>query len=90
MYLQHFGQEVCHEGLACTHHARSLDRWIVQLFSARAAAEGGILRRSVEDVERLVERQRFCFEVRRRGFRAVENAGKFVIFCNREAISIVV
>ena len=49
------------------------DRWIIQLFSARAAAEGGILRRSVEDVERLVGRQRFCFEVRRRGFRAVEN-----------------
>ena len=57
---------------------------------ARAAAEGGILRRSVEDVERLVGRQRFCFEVRRRGFRAVENAGQFVIFCNRDAISIVV
>ena len=66
------------------------DRWIIQLFSARAAAEGGILRRSVEDVEHLVGRQRFCFEVRRRGFRAVENAGQFVIFCNRDAISIVV
>lgn len=66
------------------------DRWIIQLFSARAAAEGGILRRSVEDVERLVGRQRFYFEVRRRGFRAVENAGQFVIFCNRDAISIVV
>jgi hypothetical protein len=48
------------------------------------------LRRSVEDVERLAGHQRFCFEVRRRGFRAVENAGQFVIFCNREAISIVV
>ena len=66
------------------------DRWIIQLFSAHAAAEGGILRRSVEDVERLVGRQRFCFEVRRRGFRAVESAGQFVIFCNRDAISIVV
>lgn len=66
------------------------DRWIVQLFSARAAAEGGILRRSVSDVERLVGRQRSCHEVRRRGFRAVENAGQFVIFCNRDAVSIVV
>lgn len=66
------------------------DRWIVQLFSARAAAQGGILRRSVDDVERLIGRQRFFHEIRRRGFRAVENAGQFVIFCNREDISVVV
>ena len=66
------------------------DRWIVQLFSARAAVEDGILRRSVSDVERLIGRQRFRHEVRRRGFRAVENAGQFVIFCNRDAVSIVV
>lgn len=66
------------------------DRWIVQLFSARAAAQGGILRRSVDDVERLIGRQRFFHEIRRRGFRAVENAGQFVIFCNLEDISVVV
>ncbi len=66
------------------------ERWIVQLFSARAAAEGGILRRSVADVERLIGRQRFFHEIRRRGFRAVENAGQFVIFCNRDSIAIVV
>lgn len=66
------------------------DRWIVQLFSARAAAEGGILRRSVEGVERLIGRQRFFHEIRRRGFRAVENTGQFVIFCNRDSISVVV
>jgi hypothetical protein len=68
----------------------SPDRWIIQLFSARAAAEGGILRRSVDDVERLVGRQRFYREIRRRGFHAIENAGQFVIFCNQDEIAVVV
>lgn len=62
------------------------DRWIVQIFSARAAAEGGIVRRRVRDVERLVGRDRFLREVRRRGFRAVENGDQFVIFCNRDPV----
>jgi hypothetical protein len=65
----------------------SPDRWIVQLFIAKAAAEGGILRRKVADVERLVGRQRFLFEVKRRGYHAVENAGQFVIFCNTEPVT---
>jgi hypothetical protein len=67
----------------------SPDRWITQIFSARAAAEGGIVRRKVADVERLIGRHRFVFEVQRRGFHAVENAGQFVIFCNRQPVTIV-
>lgn len=66
------------------------ERWVVQLFSARAAAEGGIVRRSVEDVERLVGRNRFYAEICRRGFHAIENAGQFVIFCNHDPIRVVV
>ena len=64
------------------------DRWIVQFFSARAVAEGGIARRSVADIERLVGRQRFLSEVQRRGFRAIENAGQIVVFCNRDDVRI--
>lgn len=66
------------------------DRWIIQLFSARTAADGGIVRRKVADVERLVGRERFLQEVRRRGFRAIENGGHFVVFCNSEPVRIVV
>ncbi len=64
------------------------DRWIVQMFSARSVAEGGIIRRKVGDVERLIGRDRFLYEVRRRGFRAIENAGQFVIFCNRQPVHV--
>ena len=62
------------------------DRWIVQLLSAKAVAEGGIVRRSVGDVERLVGRERFLREVRRRGYRVVENSGQFIVFCNTQPV----
>ena len=66
------------------------DRWIVQVFSAKAVAEAGIVRRRIKDVERLIGRERFLHEVRRRGFRVVENAGQFVIFCNNEPVQILI
>lgn len=67
-------------------HAISTEKWIVHLFSARSVAEGGTVRRKVADVERLIGRDRFLHEVRRRGFRVVENAGQFIVFCNREPV----
>lgn len=66
------------------------DRWIRQIFASRAAADGGVVRRSARDVERLVGRDLFEAELRRRGFQAVENAGQYVIFCNSERIQVVV
>ncbi|WP_306467175.1 N-(5'-phosphoribosyl)anthranilate isomerase [Limimaricola sp. G21655-S1] len=56
------------------------------MFSARSAVQGGVLRRKTRDVERYVGREAFLAEMRRRGFSVVENAGQFVIFCNREPI----
>lgn len=64
----------------------SPEKWIVLLFSAKSLAEGGTVRRKVNDVERLVGRERFLHEVRRWGFRVVENAGQFIVFCNREPV----
>jgi predicted ATPase len=37
-------------------------------------------------VDRYVGRDAFLAEMRRRGFAVLENAGQFVIFCNREPI----
>jgi hypothetical protein len=59
------------------------DLWLRQLFSAQAARDGGVVRRQVRDVEQIVGCATFEHELRRRGFRAVENAGQYVIFCNR-------
>ena len=63
------------------------DRWISQLFSSQTACEGGVVRRRTRDVQRFVGLDRLRHEVDRRGYRAVENGGHIVIFCNTEPIT---
>lgn len=67
----------------------SPDHWITHLFSAKAAGEGGVIRRKIRDIERYVGRAYFEAELRRRGYHAVENAGQLIIFCNQEPIRVV-
>lgn len=62
------------------------ERWMRHIFEARAAAEGGSVRRSLRDIERIVGLNRFLFELDRRGFQAIENGGQVVVFCNREPV----
>lgn len=64
----------------------SPDTWLRHLFSSQAAQEGGVIRRKTRDIERFVGREAFLAEMQRRGFAVVENAGQFVIFCNREPL----
>ena len=66
------------------------ERWIAQIFSAKAVNKGGVIRRQSLDVDRLIGRKRFLFEVERRGFRAVENNGQLIVFCNRAPVRILV
>ncbi|MEL7100679.1 MAG: N-(5'-phosphoribosyl)anthranilate isomerase [Pseudomonadota bacterium] len=62
--------------------------WLDQIFSSKSAMSGGVVRRKVRDVEDLVGRSLFRDELRKRGYRAVENNGTFVIFCNRAPIRV--
>lgn len=62
------------------------DTWLRHVFSSQAAADGGVVRRRMSDVDRIVGRARFLSEIERRGFQAVENAGQVIVFCNREPI----
>ena len=62
------------------------ESWMRHLLSSREVGKGGVLRRQVHDVERLVGRARFLDEMRGRGFQVVENGRHFVIFCNRHPI----
>lgn len=64
----------------------SPETWMSHMFSSQAAREGGVIRRKLRDIDRYVGRDAFLAEMRRRGFAVVENAGQFVIFCNREPI----
>lgn len=63
--------------------------WLDQVFRAKTAAQGGVLRRRIADVEREVGRAEFELEVRRRGFRLIECGGHFVVICTRDPIRII-
>ena len=63
--------------------------WLDQIFRARAATEGGVLRRRIADVEREVGRERLELEVRRRGFHMIECGRHFVIICHPAPLRII-
>lgn len=67
----------------------SPEAWITHVFSAKAACEGGVVRRKIRDIEKFVGRDAFEQELRRRGYHAVENAGQLIIFCNQEPIRLI-
>jgi len=63
--------------------------WIDQIFSARAARSGGVVRRSVIWIEREVGRKRFETEVRARKFHMIECGGQFVVICNSGGLQVI-
>ena len=69
-----------------TYRVVTAEDFFAEMFGSRAARDGAVVRRKVRDVERIVGREVFLAEIRRRGYPAVENAGQFVIFCNQEPI----
>jgi len=58
------------------------DIWLQQVFTSTEARKGGVVKRKIRDVERLVGRRAFLHEVEKRGFQAVENHQHYVVFCN--------
>ncbi len=64
----------------------SPDIWMRDVFGAKQVSKGGVIRRKVRDIETYVGRDVFEAEVRRRGFRAIENAGHVIVICNQAPI----
>ena len=62
------------------------DQWIDQIFAARAAATGGVIRRHVDWVEREIGHDRFMSEVRRRGFHLMRAGNQYLILCASEPV----
>jgi hypothetical protein len=71
------------------HPHTDAEAYLRDVFGAKAVRDGKIIRRNLRDIERYVGRENFVAELHRRGFRAVENAGQMVIFCNAEPVRIV-
>lgn len=47
------------------------DAWMRAVFASRDAVRGGIVKRQIRDVERIVGRDAFLAEVERRGWQAL-------------------
>lgn len=54
-----------------------------QFFASKEARDGGVIKRQIRDVERIVGRDAFVAEVDRRGFRAFENGRHYIVVCNK-------
>lgn len=74
----------------CNHGPISPDLFMADLFGSKAARQGRVIRRSLRDIDRYVGRRILLNELDRRGYRAIENAGQLIIFCNQEPIRRVV
>ncbi|MEY4696149.1 MAG: hypothetical protein RIT14_577, partial [Pseudomonadota bacterium] len=64
------------------------DPWIAEIFSAKAVQRGGVIRRNVNWVAREIGHDRFCHEVRRRGFRLLRAGPQYVILCSPDPVQI--
>ncbi|QBY02679.1 N-(5'-phosphoribosyl)anthranilate isomerase [Rhodophyticola sp. CCM32] len=67
----------------------SPEAFLADVFQSKAVRDGKVIRRSLRDIERYIGRPAFVAELKRRGFRAVENAGQMIVFCNQEPVRIV-
>jgi hypothetical protein len=65
------------------------DGWIDQIFSARSARSGGVVRRSIAWIEREVGRGYFEEAVRKRQFHMVECGGQLVVICNSDGLKVI-
>lgn len=71
-----------------TYRVTSPDSWIAEIFSAKAAQTGGVIRRNVDWVTREVGEDLFMQEVRRRGFRLLRAGNQFIVVCSPSPVYI--
>ena len=64
------------------------DYWLNQMFAAKAARKGALVRRSFAWVDREVGRERFLRDVRQRGFHLIETADQYIVVCHNGPIRI--
>ncbi|MGB4829065.1 MAG: N-(5'-phosphoribosyl)anthranilate isomerase [Paracoccaceae bacterium] len=70
------------------HLSISPQEWLRREFDTRAVTDGGTIRRKVADIERIVGCETLMSLMRELGFRAAENVGHFVIFCNADPVPV--
>ncbi len=56
--------------------------WLRQLFAAKSAQTGGVVRRRLRDIETIVGLSAFEDEVERLGYTAITDGRQVVVFCH--------
>lgn len=69
-----------------THGPIDPEKWMRDIFSSKSARDGLVVRRKLRDIDRFIGREQFVQELNRRGYRAVENSGQIIIFCNQDPV----
>ncbi len=59
------------------------DAWIAEIFAAKAASTGGVIRRNRRWVEAEIGWDRFVAEVQARGFHLLETGQQLIVVCHR-------
>ena len=72
-----------------THPHSRRPAWADSVFAAKAAANGGVIRRAIRDVDRDIGRAAFELEVRRRGFHLIECDNQYIVICNAGRINVI-
>ncbi len=65
-----------------------MSTWLDQVFEAGQVNAGGVVRRSISDVDRLVGIDVFVDECRRRGYHVIETGDQMVILCHEGGMTI--
>lgn len=65
-----------------------MSTYVDQVFEAAQASKGGVVRRSIHDVERFVGVAEFIDECRRREFHVIETGDQLVVLCHEGGIVI--
>ncbi|MBV7408646.1 N-(5'-phosphoribosyl)anthranilate isomerase [Maritimibacter sp. DP1N21-5] len=69
-----------------TNPQTAAELWLDRTFTCKTALSGGVIKRSVSEVQSIIGRERFLSEIKKRGFQAVENGDDMIVFCNRNPV----
>jgi hypothetical protein len=64
------------------------DFWLGQIFAAKSATSGGVVRRSKHWVKTEIGLERFELAVRARGFHLIEAGSQLVVICHSGPINL--
>lgn len=62
--------------------------YIKRIFEAKAAKNGGIVRRKIADVNKYASFTYLLKDVEARGFHLIETSGHYVIFCSSASLKL--